>query len=99
MYEKIKAEIERLDKLADKQRIAAGTDIPLRRFHEGERCAYNKVYTFLNTLKKEQPIEDTEYICKDALLEWLNEARAVPHNNAIARDLAFQEVINKINSL
>lgn len=40
-----------------------------------------------------------EYIRKDALLEWIQEARAVPHENAITRDLAFQEVINKLNSM
>ena len=37
---------------------------------------------------------EVEYIRKDALLEWINEARAIPHENAIARDLAFQEVVN-----
>ena len=40
---------------------------------------------------------DIEYIRKDALIEWIQEARAVPHENAIVRDLAFQEVINKLN--
>lgn len=40
-----------------------------------------------------------EYIRKDALLEWIQEARAVPHENAIVRDLAFQEFINKLNSI
>ena len=40
-----------------------------------------------------------EYISKDALLEWINEARAIPHENAITRDLAFQEVVNKLNEM
>lgn len=40
-----------------------------------------------------------EYIRKDALLKWIQEARAVPHENAIVRDLAFQEFINKLNSI
>lgn len=42
---------------------------------------------------------EQEYIRKDALLEWIQEARAIPHENAITRDLAFQEVINKLNSM
>lgn len=56
-------------------------------------------HSYWTTDQQLVPFEDTMYIRKDALLEWLNEARAVPHNNAIARDLAFQEVINKLNSL
>ena len=40
-----------------------------------------------------------EYISKDALMEWIQEARAIPHENAITRDLAFQEVVNKLNSM
>lgn len=35
-----------------------------------------------------------EYIRKDTLLEWINKARTIPHENAVARDLAFQEVVN-----
>ena len=42
---------------------------------------------------------DIEYIRKDALLEWLQEARAVPHDGAIWRDGAFMEVITKINTM
>lgn len=42
---------------------------------------------------------EVEYIRKDALLEWIQEARAIPHENAIVRDLAFQEVINKLNAM
>ena len=38
--------------------------------------------------------ENTEYLRKEALLEWINKARSIPHENAIARDLAFQEVVN-----
>jgi len=41
----------------------------------------------------------TEYIRKDALLEWIQEVRAIPHENAITRDLTFQEVVNKLNSM
>lgn len=40
-----------------------------------------------------------EYICKDALMEWIQEVRAIPHENAIIRDLAFQEIVNKLNSM
>ena len=40
-----------------------------------------------------------EYIRKDALLEWIQEVRAIPHDNGISRDLAFQEVVNKLNSM
>lgn len=40
-----------------------------------------------------------EYIRKDALLEWLREARAIPHDGAIWRDTAFMEVITKINTM
>lgn len=43
--------------------------------------------------------ETIPYIRKDALMEWIQEARAVPHENAIARDLAFQEIVNKLNSM
>lgn len=42
---------------------------------------------------------DAEYIRKDALMEWIQEARAIPHENAIARDNAFVEIINIINSI
>ena len=41
----------------------------------------------------------TEYIRKDALMKWIQEARAIPHENAITRDLVFQEVVNKLNSM
>lgn len=40
-----------------------------------------------------------EYIRKDALIEWIQEVRAIPHENAITRDLTFQEVVNKLNSM
>ena len=42
---------------------------------------------------------NVEYIRKDALLEWIQEARAIPHENAIVRDLAFQEIVNKLSSM
>lgn len=44
-------------------------------------------------------ITEHEYIRKDVLMEWIQEARAVPHENAITRDLTFQEVVNKLNSM
>ena len=53
-------------------------------------------------LYKAQEPPDTpeyEYIRKDALIEWIQEVRTIPHENAITRDLAFQEVINKLNSM
>lgn len=47
-----------------------------------------------------KPLSDfSEYIRKDALMEWIQEVRAIPHENAITRDLAFQEVVNKLNSM
>ena len=54
----------------------------------------------LNTtiIKTDAPGEQ-EYIRKDALLKWINEARAMPHENAITRDLAFQEVVNYLNTM
>ena len=45
------------------------------------------------------PNWDECYIRKDALIEWIQEVRAIPHENAIVRDLAFQEVINKLSSM
>lgn len=36
---------------------------------------------------------------REKLLKCINEIRAIPHENAVARDLAFQEIINKINSI
>lgn len=36
---------------------------------------------------------------REKLMEWIQEARAIPHENAITRDLTFQEVINKLNSM
>ena len=39
------------------------------------------------------------YIRKDALIEKISELRAIPHDNAIARDNAFVEIINIINSI
>lgn len=49
--------------------------------------------------KKQMFQDDVCYIRKDALMEWIQEARAIPHDNGIARDLAFQEVVNKLNSM
>lgn len=45
------------------------------------------------------PNWDECYIRKDALMEWIQEVRAIPHENAIVRDLAFQEIVNKLNSM
>lgn len=54
----------------------------------------------VNLAFEKQPFEETPaYIRKDALLEWIQEARAIPHENAITRDLTFQEVVNKLNSM
>ena len=36
---------------------------------------------------------------REKLMKWIQEVRAIPHENAIVRDLAFQEVVNKINSM
>lgn len=36
---------------------------------------------------------------REKLLKCINEIRAIPHENAITRDLAFQEVVNKLNSM
>lgn len=43
--------------------------------------------------------EEHEYIHKDALIEKISKLRAIPHDNAIARDNAFVEIINIINSI
>lgn len=56
-------------------------------------------HTFTNVPCGYKNSQDIEYIRKDALLEWIEETRAVPHENAITRDLAFQEVVNKLNSM
>ena len=49
---------------------------------------------------KEKPFEGTvAYIRKDALLEWISEARAIPREYATIRDLAFQEVVNYLNTM
>ena len=36
---------------------------------------------------------------REKLLKCINEIRAIPHENAIVRDLTFQEVVNKLNSM
>ena len=52
-----------------------------------------------NDAKSTYVKETIPYIRKDAILEWIQETRAIPHENAIVRDLTFQEVVNKLNSL
>ena len=44
-------------------------------------------------------IESIEYIRKDALLKWISEARTIPREYAQIRDLAFQEVVNYLNTM
>ena len=61
--------------------------------------APNKVYILPSQHNLQYDNGGEEYIRKDALLEWIQEARATPHENAIVRDLAFQEIVNKINSM
>jgi len=66
--------------------------------------APDKIYTDNRGVYAELPIfsqadANVEYIRKDALMEWIQEARIIPHENAITRDLTFQEVINKLNSM
>lgn len=56
-------------------------------------------HSYWTTDQELVPFEDTLYIRKDALMEWIQEVRAIPHENAIVRDLAFQEVINKLSSM
>lgn len=36
---------------------------------------------------------------REKLMEWIQEERAIPHENAITRDLVFQEVVNRLNSM
>ena len=45
--------------------------------------------------------EDTEYICKDTILEWLRKQQALAsHPNAATYDeYLYQKVIDKINSI
>lgn len=67
----------------------------------------NKIYiTEYNTnvhtgyfSRNQDDVFTEEYINKDTLMEWIQEARAIPHENAIVRDLAFQEIVNKLNSM
>ena len=64
----------------------------------------NKIYIQPNAhdgwFEGEKPSDICEeYIRKDALIEWIREVRAIPHDNGIARDLAFQEIVNKLNSM
>lgn len=59
---------------------------------------------FISQVFTRKPVDgtyfrDVEYICKNVLLERLQKIRAIPHENAIARDLAFQEVVNELNSI
>lgn len=66
--------------------------------------APDKIYTDNRGAYAELPIfsqadANVEYIRKDVLLKWIQEVRSIPHENAIARDLTFQEVINKLNSM
>ena len=66
--------------------------------------APDKIYTDNRGVYAGLPIfsqidANIEYIRKDAILEWIQEARAIPHENAIVRDLAFQEFVNKLNSM
>ena len=56
-------------------------------------------FNLVDGLLVRESVTDEEYIRKDALMEWIQEVRAIPHENAITRDLAFQEVINKLNSM
>lgn len=63
------------------------------KIYTNNRGAYTKLPIF------SQADANVEYIRKDALLKWLQEVRAIPHENAIVRDLVFQEIINKLNSM
>lgn len=64
-----------------------------------DKIYLNKIHPEPYWFKDKQLDSDVEYISKDALMEWIQEARAIPHENAIVRDLAFQEVVNKLNSM
>ena len=64
-----------------------------------DKIYLNKIHPEPYWFKDKQLDSDIEYISKDALMEWIQEARAIPHENAIVRDLAFQEVVNKLNSM
>lgn len=55
----------------------------------------NAVYSFSTQYNN----SGEKYIRKGALIKWLEEVRAISHENAIARDLAFQEIVNKLNSI
>ncbi len=69
--------------------------------------APDKIYLPKEELEERKPWIETTYdpnwdecyVRKDTLLEWIQEVRVIPHENAIVRDLAFQEVINKLNSM
>lgn len=69
--------------------------IYLHKIRDEESSGYHKMWFEQSA----RCVPSEAYIRKDALLEWIQEVRAIPHENAITRDLAFQEIINKINSL
>ena len=52
-----------------------------------------------NIFETEPSTGATVYIRKDALLKWISEARAIPREFATTRDLAFQEVVNYLNTM
>ena len=78
--EKLKAEIERLKKRAEHYEEISLTDGE-RSYWSGENGALELLATFITSLLREQPevgLEnaDTEYICKDALMEWAKSKKA-----------------------
>lgn len=58
-----------------------------------------QVIAMVTPHNERQSVNDIEYICKDALLEWIEEIRAIPHDGAMWRDKAFQEVVNHLNTM
>lgn len=58
------------------------------------------IYKTSNKLRALQPVNNSnDYINKAELLKCIQSLRSIPHDNAIPRDLALQEVVNIINAM
>ena len=74
------------------------TTIPFRDFENTEYIRKDIVDETIKTAEDHAYFAGQEKF-REKLLKCINEIRAIPHENAVARDLAFQEIINKINSI
>ena len=74
------------------------TTIPFRDFENTEYIRKDIVDETIKTAEDHSYFAGQEKF-REKLLKCINEIRAIPHENAITRDIAFQEVINKLNSM